>query len=101
MLNSIKKVVTSHIIKFHDRKEFTKPNINVLVKKWIPCDLLWTSRFLGFEYTMRLRGNEKYCLKEIESKELWSRMMISNPYKKNWGKKKHVNSKKVEIFRNL
>jgi hypothetical protein len=32
---------------------------------------------------MRLRGNEKYCLEEIESKELWSTMMILDPYKKN------------------
>jgi hypothetical protein len=53
----------------HDIREFTKPNINVLVEKWIPCDLLWTPRFFGFEYAMRLRGNEEYCLEEIESKE--------------------------------
>ncbi len=34
MLIPIKKVATTyHIIKFHDRKEFTKPNINVLVRK--------------------------------------------------------------------
>jgi hypothetical protein len=32
---------------------------------------------------MRLRGNEKYYLEEIESKELWSTMMILDPYKKN------------------
>jgi hypothetical protein len=83
MLISIKKVATYHIIKFHDRREYTKPNINVLVKRWIPCDLLWISRFLGSEYTMRLKGNEKYCPKEIESKEFWSTMMISNPYKKS------------------
>jgi hypothetical protein len=57
----IKKVVaTYHIIKFHDRREFTKPNINVLVEKWIPCNLLLTPRFLGFENAMRLRGNEEY-----------------------------------------
>jgi hypothetical protein len=31
---------------------------------------------------MRLRGNEKYCLEEIESKELWSTMMISDPKKR-------------------
>jgi hypothetical protein len=66
----IKKVATTyHIIKFHDRRKFTKPNINVLVEKWIPCDLLWTPRLLQSEYAMRLRGNEKYCPKEIESKE--------------------------------
>jgi hypothetical protein len=30
---------------------------------------------------MRLRKNEAHCPKEIESKKLWSIMMISNPYK--------------------
>jgi hypothetical protein len=78
-----KVVTTYHIIKFHDKREFTKPNINVLVDKWIPCDLLWTSKFLGSECTMRLKGNEECCQKEIESKEFWSTMMILDPYKKN------------------
>jgi len=56
----IKKVVTTyHIINFHDKRKFTKPNINVLVEKWISCDLLWTHRFLRSEYAMRLRGNEE------------------------------------------
>jgi hypothetical protein len=54
-----------------------------LVEKWIPCDLIWTFRFLYNEYTMRLRGSEKYCPEDIESKELWFTMMISDPYKKN------------------
>jgi len=36
----IKKFATTyHIIKLHDRREFTKLNINALVEKWIPCDL--------------------------------------------------------------
>jgi hypothetical protein len=44
----IKKVAaTYHIIKLHDKREFTKLNINALVEKWIPCDLSWTPRFLG------------------------------------------------------
>jgi hypothetical protein len=69
MLILLKKVaITYHIIKFDDKREFTKPNINVLVKKWIPCDLLWTSRFLGSKYAIRLKGNGEYCPKEIESK---------------------------------
>jgi hypothetical protein len=75
----IKNVATTyHIVKFHDRREFTKPNINDLVEKWIPCDLLWTPRFLGSEYAMKLGRNEKYCPEEIESKELWSTMIILN-----------------------
>ncbi len=37
---------------------------------------------------MRLRGNEEYCPQEIESKELWSTMIILDPYKKYWGNKK-------------
>ncbi len=62
----LKVVATYHIIKFHDKREYTKPNINVLVEKWIPCDLVWTPRFLKSKCTMRLRGNEEYCLEEIE-----------------------------------
>jgi len=88
MLISIKKVATYHIIKCHDKREFIKPNIDVLVEKWIPCDLLWTFRFSGSKYTMKLKGNEKYCLEEIESKELWFTMMILDPFKKIEGKKK-------------
>jgi hypothetical protein len=42
-----------------------------------------TPKFLGFEYTMKLRGNEEYYPKEIESKEFWSIVMILDPYKKN------------------
>jgi hypothetical protein len=79
----LKFAATYHIIKFHDKREFTKPNINDLVKKWIPFDLLWTLKILKFEYAMRLRWNEEYCPKKIKSKELWSTMMISDPYKKN------------------
>jgi hypothetical protein len=29
---------------------------------------------------MKLRGNEEYCPEEIESKELWSTMMILDPF---------------------
>jgi len=69
MLIPIKKVAaTDHIIKFHDKREFTKPNINVLVEKWIPCDLLRTPKFLGFECIMRLRGNEEYFQKKLSQK---------------------------------
>jgi len=40
--------------------------------------------------------------KKFESKEFWSIMMILDSYEKNWEKeRKHVNSKRVEIFRNL
>jgi len=46
-------------------------------------DLSWIPRFVGFEYVMRLKGNEEYCPKEIESKEFWSTMIILNPYKKH------------------
>jgi hypothetical protein len=40
-------------------------------------------RFFGFEYAMRLKGNEEYYPREIESKEFSSKMMILDPYKKN------------------
>jgi hypothetical protein len=83
MLIPILKVVAKyHIIKFHDRREITKPNINVMVEKWIPCDFSWTLSFLKSEYVIRLRGNEKYYPEEIKSKEDLSTMMIMDPYKK-------------------
>jgi hypothetical protein len=81
-ISSNQKINSYQIIKFHYGREFAKPNIKALVEKWIPCDLLWTTRFLGFKYTMRLRRNEEYCPKEIESKELWSTMMILDSYNK-------------------
>jgi hypothetical protein len=31
---------------------------------------------------MRLKRNEEYCPKEIESKEFWSTTIIPNPYTK-------------------
>jgi hypothetical protein len=40
-------------------------------------------KILRSKYVMRLKGNEKYCPKEIKSKELSSTMMIPNPDKKN------------------
>jgi hypothetical protein len=51
---------------------------------------------------MRLRGNEKYCLEEIELKELWFIMMILDPYEKNRRKKnQHGNNKIAKKIRNL
>jgi hypothetical protein len=38
--------------------------------------LLWTPRFLRYEYAMRLKGNEEYCPKDIDSKEFWSTIII-------------------------
>ncbi len=37
-ISSNQKINSYQIIKFHDRREFAKPNINVLIEKWIPCD---------------------------------------------------------------
>jgi hypothetical protein len=33
------------------------------------CGLLWTPRFVGFEYAMKLKGDEEDCPKEMKSKE--------------------------------
>jgi hypothetical protein len=36
----IKKVfATHHSIQFLNRREFTRPNINALIKKWMPSDM--------------------------------------------------------------
>jgi hypothetical protein len=53
-----------------------------LVKKWIPCDLLWTLKFVGFEFAMRLKGNEEYCPKEIEEKINSSTLIILEKLRK-------------------
>jgi hypothetical protein len=32
--------MTNHIVSIRDEKEYLKPNINALIKWWIPFDLL-------------------------------------------------------------
>jgi len=62
----IKKITgTYHNISLFNKKEFTRPNINALIEKWMPCDLLWAFRCLNFEYVLTLRGNKEYCYEEI------------------------------------
>jgi hypothetical protein len=63
----IKKVfATHHSIQFLNIIEFTRPNINALIEKWMPSDMLWAPKFAGFEYVMRTKGSEKYISKIIE-----------------------------------
>jgi hypothetical protein len=38
-----------HLIQFFVRREFTRPNINALIEKWMPNDMLWAPRFTSFE----------------------------------------------------
>jgi hypothetical protein len=64
----IKKITTYHNISFFDRRKFTKPNINVLIEKRMPCDLLRAPKRPNSKYVTRLRGNEEYCFEEIVSK---------------------------------
>jgi hypothetical protein len=66
--------------KFDTWGNFIKKSLG---ENWIPCDLLWILRFVGFECAMRLKGIEEYCPKKIESKKFWSTMIIPNPYKKH------------------
>jgi hypothetical protein len=69
-LAKINKIATTHYkVVFQDRHEYTKPNINALVEKWMPCDMFWTPKVLGSEYTIRLRGNEEYHFERIEKKD--------------------------------
>jgi hypothetical protein len=78
-LAEIDKIVATHyIVVFHDRHEYIKSNINVLVEKWMPCDMFWTPRIPRFEYTIRLRGNEDYHFERIEKRNL----LLPNPYEK-------------------
>jgi hypothetical protein len=61
----IKKIITTHhnTIIF-DQNKFIRPNINVLIEKWMPCDLLWVLICLNSKYVLKLRGNEEYCYKK-------------------------------------
>jgi len=82
-LISIKKMITNHYsITFVYRQKFAKPNISVLVEKWMSCDLLWTSNFTRFDYVTRLKGNEDYCFEDVMSKEFWSLLSILDLYEK-------------------
>jgi len=56
----IKNFFVKHsLIQFLDMKIFTKPNLNALIEKWMPSDMLWAPRFMGFEYVMKTRRNEE------------------------------------------
>jgi hypothetical protein len=61
---------------FLDKRKFTRPNINALIEKWIPSDMLWAPRFTSLKYVTRTRGSEEYISEIIESKEFWSTVMI-------------------------
>jgi hypothetical protein len=51
----IKKIIaTHHNINFFNKKKFTRPNINALIEKWMPCDLLWALRCFNSKYVLRL-----------------------------------------------
>jgi len=69
-----------HLIQFLDRREFTRPNINVLIKKWMPSDMLCAPRFTSFEYVMRPRRSEEYIFEMIELENFWSIVMILELY---------------------
>jgi branched-subunit amino acid transport protein AzlD len=83
ILIPIKKIITTHhnIIIF-DKRKFTRPNINVLIEKWMPFDLMWVLKCLNFKYVLRLKGNEKYCYEEIMLEEFWLELLISDPHEK-------------------
>jgi hypothetical protein len=41
VLTRVKRItLTNHIVSMKDAKEYLKPNINALIKWWIPLDLL-------------------------------------------------------------
>ncbi len=80
-LAEIDKIVgTLYKVVFQNKHEYTKPNINVLVEKWMSCDMFWTSRVPGFEYTIRLRSNEEYHFERIDE----NKFLLPNPYEKLW-----------------
>jgi hypothetical protein len=60
--------VTHHLIQFLDIREFTRPNLNELIEKWMPSDMLWAPRFMGSKYVMKTRGSEEYIFEITELK---------------------------------
>ncbi len=77
----IKKVfATHHSIRFLDKREFTRPNINALIEKWMSSDMLLAPRFIGFKYVMRTRRSEEYIYEIVESEDFLSIVMIPKLY---------------------
>jgi hypothetical protein len=70
ILTKVDKVtMTNHIVSMKDEKEYFKPNINALIKWWIPLDLLqlrcrWIKDLVAYSY-----GNKSYCSNELSTKE--------------------------------
>jgi hypothetical protein len=52
-------------------------NINTLIGKWMPCDVLWVLRRKKWEFCLRTRGNEKYYLEEYSKIMLIPTLLIS------------------------
>jgi hypothetical protein len=52
--------VTHHKISLINIWEFCEPNINTLIEKWIPYDLLWPIRITSEINVMRIKGNKEY-----------------------------------------
>jgi hypothetical protein len=64
-----KVVVINHIVSMKDEKEYLKLNINVVIKWWIPFDLLqiycrWIEEFVTYSCK-----NEIYWYKELLTNE--------------------------------
>ncbi len=78
-LAKINKIAITHYkLVFQDRHEYTKPDINALVEKWMPCDMFWTPKVPRSKYTIRLRSNEEYHFERIEKRNF----LLPNPYEK-------------------
>jgi hypothetical protein len=58
--NSYKKVFAMHHSIRLDIREFTRPNINALIEKWIPSYMVWAPRSTSYEYVMRTKRSEEY-----------------------------------------
>jgi hypothetical protein len=75
-----KGFATHYSIQFLVKRNFTRPNINALIEKWMPSDMLSTPRSTGSEYVMRTKGNDVYISKMIELEKNWSTIMIVKLY---------------------
>ncbi len=63
-----KVIATNHIVNMKDEKEYLKPNINALIKWWIPLDLLqlhWAIADLGKTCCWYLIRTTKFSCQHI------------------------------------
>jgi hypothetical protein len=64
-----------------NKQEFYKQDINALIEKWIPCDLLWAPMIATNNGSvMNIKDNNKYHPFICLSQERLLLLALPNPY---------------------